>query len=88
MLNIKVVTWTLALFTTLSYLFCLVYSVFTPGTIHMLAFLQQVLPGYEPNSWSGFSLGLIKSFLWGVYIGIVYVPIYNLLFRRWATSSV
>lgn len=88
MLNIKVVTWSLALFTTLSYLLCLVYSFFTPGTTHMLAFLQQVLPGYEPNSWSGFGVGLVKSFLWGAYVGIVYVPIYNLLFRRWVARVV
>ena len=29
------------------------------------------------------SLGLIESFLYGVYAGLVFVPIYNFLTRRW-----
>lgn len=53
----------------------------------MVAFLQQVLPGFTPNSWRGFAVGLIESFLYGAYAGIVYVPVYNLLHRKWVTSS-
>ena len=49
----------------------------------MTAFLQQVLPGYEPGSWRGFGIGLVESFLYGAYAGLVYVPIYNFLHRRW-----
>ena len=33
-------------------------------------------------------LGLIESFLWGFYAGIVYVPIYNFLQRRWGRTKV
>jgi hypothetical protein len=32
----------------------------------------------------GFFLGLIESFLWGAYVGLVFVPIYNVLYRRWS----
>ena len=28
-------------------------------------------------------LGLIESFLYGVYAGLVFVPIHNFLTRRW-----
>lgn len=49
----------------------------------MSAFLQQVLPGFEPYSWRGFGIGLIESFLYGAYAGLVYVPVYHLLQRKW-----
>jgi hypothetical protein len=49
----------------------------------MHAFLELVLPAFQwLTAWS-FVLGLIESFLWGFYAGIVYVPIYNTLKRRW-----
>lgn len=83
MLNIKVVTWSLAVFTTFTFVFCVVYGLVTPASVHMTAFLQQVLPGYEPGSWRGFGIGLVESFLYGAYAGLVYVPIYNFLHRRW-----
>ena len=50
MLNIKVVTWSLAIWTTFTFVFCVVYSLVTPSSIHMSEFLQQVLPGVETNS--------------------------------------
>ena len=83
MLNIKVVTWSLAIWITFSYIFCIVYGLLTPSSTHMSAFLQQVLPGFEPNSWRGFFMGLIQSFLYGVFAGVVYVPVYNFFYRRW-----
>ena len=83
MLNIKVVTWSLAIWTAFSYVFCVVYALLTPSGVHMSAFLLQVLPGYELQSWRGFFVGLVQSFLYGAYAGLVYVPVYNFLHRRW-----
>jgi len=83
MLNIKVVTWSLAISMAFSYVFCVVYGLLTPSGVHMSAFLLQVLPGYELNSWRGFLVGLIQSFLYGAYAGLVYVPLYNFFHRRW-----
>lgn len=45
--------------------------------------LEQVLPAFKWLTWWGFLLGLVESFLYGVYAGLVYVPIYNFLQRRW-----
>ena len=84
MLNIKVVTWSLAIWTTFSYVFCIVYGLVTPSSMHISAFLQQVLPGFEPNNWRGFFVGLIQSFLYGAYAGLVYVAVYNFLHCKWA----
>lgn len=47
------------------------------------AFLEQVLPGFKWLSWLTFALGLMENFLYGVYAGLAYVPVYNFLRRRW-----
>lgn len=47
------------------------------------AFLEQVLPGFKWLSWLTFALGLVENFLYGVYAGLAYVPVYNFLRRRW-----
>jgi len=85
MLNIKIVTWSLAIWTTFSFVFCVVFALLTPSTLYMHALLLQILPGFEWFSWRGFLVGLIESFLYGAYAGLVYVPIYNFLHRKWAT---
>jgi hypothetical protein len=52
----------------------------------MHAFLEQVLPAFEWLTWWGFLLGLVASFLYGVYTGLVFCPIYNGLNRRFGTG--
>ncbi|MHB1234003.1 MAG: DUF5676 family membrane protein [Burkholderiales bacterium] len=42
-----------------------------------------MLPAFKWLTWWGFLLGLVESFLYGVYAGLVYVPIYNFLQRCW-----
>ena len=83
MLNIIVVTWSLAIWVAFSFVLCVVYGMLTPSGVHMYAFLQQVLPGFESHSWRGFVVGLIQSFLIGAFAGLVYVPIYNFMYRKW-----
>lgn len=89
MLRIRTVTWSLATFTAVSYLLCVIYGLITPETLHMHQFLEIVLPGFKWLSAGSFLIGLIESFLWGAYIGLVFVPIYNYFHKRWdkATSS-
>ena len=83
MLNIKVVTWSLAIWTTFTFLFCVGFAMLTPSSLYMHALLLQVLPGFEWFSWRGFLVGLIESFLYGAFAGLVYVPIYNFFHRQW-----
>ena len=45
MLNIKVVSWSLASTALISFVVCVVYGLVTPETLHIHAFLEQVLPG-------------------------------------------
>ncbi len=83
MLNIKLVSWTLGLWCAVTFVVCVIYGLITPQTLHMHALLEQLLPAFKWLTWWGFLLGLVESFLYGVYAGLVYVPIYNFLKRRW-----
>ena len=62
-------------------------GIITPEALHMHMFLEQILPAFKWLTWWGFLLGLIESFLWGFYIGIVFVPIYNFLTKRWGNGA-
>jgi hypothetical protein len=37
----------------------------------------KLLPGFTWLTWGSFFLGLAESFLYGIYFGLVFVPLYN-----------
>ncbi|HEX6296257.1 MAG TPA: DUF5676 family membrane protein [Burkholderiales bacterium] len=84
-MNLKIVAWALALSSALLYLLCIAYGLTNPASGHMREFLTIALPGFEWLTVKGFAIGLVKSFLYGALIGVVYVPIYNALQRRFGT---
>lgn len=83
-LNIKVVTWSLAVFTEVSFLICILYGLIVPETVHMTQFLEIVLPGFRWLTATSFLIGALESFLYGAYVGLVFTPIYNFFQQRWA----
>lgn len=84
LLNIRIVSWSLGIFLSVSYLLCVLYGLIVPERLHgMSAFLEAVLPAFKWLTLGGFFFGLIESFLYGVYIGVVFVPIYNFMKKRW-----
>jgi len=82
-LNIRVVTWSLATFTSLSFVVCVLYGLIVPESFHMVRFLEIALPGFKWLTLGGFFIGLIESFLYGVYMGLVFTPIYNFYHKKW-----
>jgi hypothetical protein len=84
-MNLKTVTWSLALSAALLYVLCIVYGLANPASGHMRDFLTIALPGFEWLTPQGFFIGLVKSFLYGALAGLVYVPIYNTLQRRFGS---
>ena len=87
MLNIKIVSWALGSFGAFTFVVCVLYGLIVPESLHMKAALEQLLPGFKWLTGLGFALGLIESFLYGAYAGLVYVPIYNAFTRRWGGQS-
>jgi hypothetical protein len=87
LLNIKVVSWSLGIFSSVSYLLCVIYGLIVPERLHgMKYFLEAVLPAFKWLTVGGFFLGLVESFLYGVYVGIVFVPVYNFINRKWGRT--
>jgi hypothetical protein len=87
MLNTKLVTWSLSLWTAITFVVCVVYGLVTPQSLGMQQFLEMMLPAFKWLTWWGFLLGLVESFLYGAYAGLVFCPIYNLLDRRWGAKA-
>lgn len=87
MLNIKVVSWSLGIFTAISFVLCVIYGMIVPPSLHLTTFLEITLPAFKWLTFGGFLLGLGESFLYGAYVGLVFVPIYNALHRRWGDAT-
>ena len=69
-------------FLAVSYLFCVAYD---------LAFSQRIyetwlrlLPGFTWLSWQSFLLGLVETFMYGIYFSLVFVPLYNYFQSRFS----
>ncbi len=85
LLTVKIVSWSLGTFFAVSFMLCVLYGLVVPPRLHgMSAFLEAVLPAFKWLTLEGFLFGLAESFLYGVYIGVVYVPIYDFISRRWS----
>jgi 2TM family of unknown function (DUF5676) len=87
MFNLKVWLWSLGLASTVSFALCVLWGLVTPESLHMHELLENVLPGFEWLSVGSFFVGLIGSFLWGAYAALVFVPLHNYFFRKWAGRS-
>lgn len=84
MLNKKVISWSLGLFFAFTYLLCIAYGLIVPQKLHgMRTFLEAILPAFTWLTFGGFLLGLLESFIYGAYAGLVFVPIYNFIHRKW-----
>lgn len=74
-LDWRVVGLAMGSFLVVSYVACVAYD---------LAFDQRMyegwlklLPGFTWLTWPSFLLGLAETFLYGIYVGLVFVPLYN-----------
>ena len=81
MLSIKTVSLSLGLTFAVSFVVCVIWGLVLPESLHMHKFLELVLPGFTWLSIGSAVLGLVESFLFGAYFGLIYVPIYNFLNR-------
>ncbi len=83
MLNLRVVSWALGSWGAVTFVVCVMYGLIVPENLHMHALLEQLLPAFRWLTWWGFLLGLVESFLYGAYAGLVFVPLYNVFAARW-----
>jgi len=88
LLDMRTVSWSSGIFTAFTFILCVLYGLVVPERLHgMSQFLEMVLPAFKWLTFGGFILGLIESFLYGAYIGIVFVPTYNYVSRKCKVSE-
>ena len=75
----------LSLFFVISYVICIAGYLLFPGFPVQHAALSIFLPGFELLSWRSFCLGMAESFIWGWYIAVIFVPLYNFFAARYGT---
>ena len=75
-LNWKVMGLTLGTFFSITFVLCVVFDLIFPGQAMYEAWIR-LLPGFTWISWGSFFLGVIESFLYGFYVALVFVPLYN-----------
>ncbi len=72
----KTVGVSVGLFLAISYVLCVVYDLLFPGHTMYQSWIR-LLPGFTWLTWWSFILGLLESFLYGIYFALVFVPLYN-----------
>jgi hypothetical protein len=53
-LNIKIVSWSVGIFTLISFVLCVVYGLIVPPSLHMASFLESILPAFKWLTFWGF----------------------------------
>jgi len=82
-LTIRGTALSLGLFFDVSLLLCVLWGLVAPqGFTKMAGFLELVLPGFVWLTPQSVVLGLVEVFLYGVYIAVVFVPLFN-YFEGW-----
>jgi len=62
-------------FLAITYVFCVAYDLAFDQRMYEV--WLKLLPGFTWISWPSFLLGLVESFLYGIYFGLVFAPLYN-----------
>lgn len=79
-LSIKTVGLSLGVLFVVSYVLCVLFDLVFPDWA-MYQVWQKLLPGF---SWSviGFLIGLVETVIYGFYVAVIFVPVYNYLHRQ------
>jgi ABC-type Fe3+ transport system permease subunit len=85
MLNLKVWSTTVGLWTAISFTVCVMGGVLVPGLPIPHKTLEFLLPGFTWISPTTFILGLVESVFYGVYAAVLLVVLHNFFARRWET---
>ena len=80
-LSIIGIGWTVSAFFVISYVLCVASGAIVPDWEMHRSWLQ-FFPGFEWLTLKGFIIGLVESFLYGWYVAVIFVPLYNVFATR------
>jgi hypothetical protein len=77
-LTIRGTGLSLAIFLDITFVLCIAWGLLLPG-IHArgVPVLEALLPGFTWLTPASFVLGLAEAFLYGLYVALVFVPLFN-----------
>jgi hypothetical protein len=75
----------LGLFLAISCVLCVAFDLVFPG-MAMYESWMKLLPGFTWLSAGSFLLGLAESFAYGIYIALIYCPLYNFFSGKFTSS--
>jgi len=80
-MRIKPLGHTLSIFFAISFLLCVAWGLVMPDNLHMHEAWSAFLPGFN---WSvlGVLFGLVGAYLYGWYIALVFVPLFNFFHKK------
>lgn len=79
--------WALGLLVAITYVLDVALGLLLPGWWVMQDLWKLVIPGFTWLSWGSFVWGLVVAFLSGVYVAVLFVPLYRLFLRRQAPAE-
>jgi hypothetical protein len=80
-MRLKPLGHALSLFLAISFVLCIIWGLIFPPELHMHPAWEDLLPGFEFLTLPGFLIGLVETYLYGWYIALVLVPLYNFFDR-------
>lgn len=81
----KPVAFSVSIFLAGSYILCVIYGlIFHEYAMHSA--WEALLPGFHWLTWTTFFIGLAETILYGVYIALVFVPLYNIFQSRFGDN--
>lgn len=86
-LNLKVMSVTTGLFGAVMFVACVVYGLLMPA-FHNAALLEAVLPGFHWLTPGSLLLGVVETFVYGAFAGLVFAWLYNTVSRRLGTEHI
>jgi hypothetical protein len=82
-LDWRVVGLAMGSFLSISYIVCVVGDLVFEHRMYEV--WLKLLPGFTWINWGSFFLGLIEIFFYGIYFGLVFVPLYNFFRDRFVS---
>jgi hypothetical protein len=73
----------LSSFFVISFVLCVLYGLVAPDQGFHQSLMPMLLPGFTWLSWPSFFIGLAWSVVFGWYIAVIFVPLYN-YFVAWS----
>jgi hypothetical protein len=73
----------LGIFLAVTFALCVGFDLLFPGQAMYETWLR-LLPGFTWLTWPSFLLGLVESFAYGLYVALVFAPLFNFFSARWS----